>query len=66
MSMPMSNINKGGYVPPNFGAGYPNAPPAEGYNPGSAPSHGNFVSLELKRKYFFRKSSGIRMLALVI
>ncbi|XP_050333884.1 phospholipid scramblase 2-like isoform X1 [Bactrocera neohumeralis] len=48
MSMPMSNINKGGYVPPGFGAGYPpggngpNMPQAEGYQP-SAPGAYGFV-----------------------
>ncbi|KNC27167.1 hypothetical protein FF38_13851 [Lucilia cuprina] len=39
MSMPMSNINQGGYVPPGYA---PNAPPAPGnYNPG-APPPGNY------------------------
>uniref|UniRef100_A0A0A1XPM6 Phospholipid scramblase n=1 Tax=Zeugodacus cucurbitae TaxID=28588 RepID=A0A0A1XPM6_ZEUCU len=48
MSMPMSNINKGGYVPPGFGAGYPpggndpNVPKADGYQP-SAPGAYGFV-----------------------
>ncbi|XP_004525584.1 phospholipid scramblase 1 isoform X1 [Ceratitis capitata] len=41
MSMPMSNIDKGGYVPPGFGAGYPpgSAPPStsqgDSYKPGA-------------------------------
>ncbi|KAH8378974.1 hypothetical protein KR009_002348 [Drosophila setifemur] len=42
-----SNLDRGGYAPPGFGAGYPpNAPPAEGYGypPGqpSAPHHGPY------------------------
>ncbi|XP_067644376.1 phospholipid scramblase 2 isoform X2 [Eurosta solidaginis] len=50
MSMPMSNINKGGYMPSGFGAGYPppgaeapNMPPAHGYQP-SAPGAYGFVT----------------------
>ena len=39
MSMPMNNINQGGYVPSGFGSGYPNAPQA-GPPPGQQPPQG--------------------------
>ncbi|XP_036337947.1 phospholipid scramblase 2-like isoform X1 [Rhagoletis pomonella] len=46
MSMPMTNINKGGYVPPGFGAGYPsggtapNVAQADGYQPSAPGAYG--------------------------
>lgn len=41
MSMPMSNLDKGGYVPPGYN---PNVPPAPG-----AP--GNYVSLTIQHVF---------------
>ncbi|XP_054731736.1 phospholipid scramblase 2-like [Anastrepha obliqua] len=46
MSMPMSNVDKGGYVPAGFGAGYPsggpapNMPQGEAYGPSAPGAYG--------------------------
>lgn len=45
MSMPMSNVNKGGYVPPGYGPTAPGAPPPAG----------NYVSLDVFVLLFYLK-----------